>query len=126
MKPKNSKKGKLYFFSTLNKIFIDKYHIDNVGSTVWVRIFTWLQRFDYWTYIFLFLSIWTSLYDNFSIKHLNHLTSAWFIGLSISLQFLMLGKVGGYASIFENYQDKVESFMWDPLNISTLGCFALK
>ena len=24
------------------------------------------------------MSIWTSLYDNFSIKHLNHLTSAWF------------------------------------------------
>ena len=44
-----------YFFITLNKIFIDNYHIDNVGSTFWVRIFTWLQRFDYWTYMFLFL-----------------------------------------------------------------------
>ena len=53
--------------------------------------------------------IWNSLYDNFSIKHLNHLTSAWLIGLSISLQFLMQGKVGGYASVFEKYQEKAES-----------------
>ena len=40
------------------------------------------------------MSIWSSLYDNFSIKHLNHVTSAWLIGLSVSLQFLMQGKVG--------------------------------
>ena len=72
------------------------------------------------------MSIWTSLYDNFSIKHLNHLKSAWLIGLSISLQFLMQAKVGGYALVFEKYQEKVESFMWDPLNISTSGYFALK
>ena len=36
---------------------------------------------------------------------------AWLIGLSIFLQFLMQGKVGGYASVFEKYQEKVESFM---------------
>ena len=72
------------------------------------------------------MSMWTSLYDNFSIKHINHLTSAWLIGLSISLQFLMEGKVGGYASVFEKYLEKVESFMWDLLNISTSGFFALK
>ena len=72
------------------------------------------------------MSIWTSLYDNFSIKHLNHLTSAWLIGLSISLQFLMQGKVGGYASVFEKYHEKVESFIWDPLNNSASSCFTLK
>ena len=38
----------------------------------------------------------------------------------------MQGKVGGYASVFEKYQEKVESFLWDPLNINTSGCFALK
>ena len=72
------------------------------------------------------MSIWTLLYDKFSIKHLNYLTSAWLIGLSISMQFLMQGKIGGYASVFEKYQEKKESFMWDPLNISTSSYFAFK
>ena len=92
-----------------------------MGQDIYLVAEIWLLNL-----IILFLSIWALLYNNFSIKHLNHFTSAWLIGLSISLQFLMQGKVGGYASVFEKYEEKAESFMWNPLNISTSGFFALK
>ena len=81
------------------------------GNNSWTKLYYLICFFRNMLHVENHMSIWTSLYDNLSIKNLNHVTRAWIIGFSISFQFLMQGKAGGNASIFEKYQEKTESFM---------------